>query len=105
MGVATTTPETSSQMTLENLAEFPEGRRVLTCIQCGLCAGTCPYGDVMAHFGSGGLRFLHDDLVDGSSHPPGESGLDEDHRLVGHGAMVEREASAILNSAATRLQS
>ncbi|MCX6636887.1 MAG: 4Fe-4S dicluster domain-containing protein, partial [Acidobacteria bacterium] len=34
-------------MTLENLFEFPEGRRVLTCLQCGLCAGTCPYGDVM----------------------------------------------------------
>jgi Fe-S oxidoreductase len=36
-------------MTLENLAEFPEGRKVLTCIQCGLCAGTCPYGEVMDH--------------------------------------------------------
>ena len=34
-------------MTLENLFEFPEGRRILTCIQCGVCAGTCPYGDVM----------------------------------------------------------
>jgi len=35
------------EMTLENLALFPEGREVLTCIQCGMCAGTCPYGDVM----------------------------------------------------------
>jgi Fe-S oxidoreductase len=32
---------------LENLFDTPEGRRVLTCIQCGACAGTCPYGDVM----------------------------------------------------------
>ncbi|MBI4874287.1 MAG: (Fe-S)-binding protein [Acidobacteria bacterium] len=33
--------------TLENLFEFPEGRRILTCIQCGACAGTCPYGEAM----------------------------------------------------------
>ncbi len=36
-----------SQLTLDNLSGFPEGRRVLTCIQCGTCAGTCPYGEVM----------------------------------------------------------
>jgi Fe-S oxidoreductase len=29
------------------LLDFPEGKRVLTCIQCGVCAGTCPYGEVM----------------------------------------------------------
>ncbi len=34
-------------MTLDNLLEFPEGRRILSCIQCGVCAGTCPYGEVM----------------------------------------------------------
>ncbi len=33
--------------TLEILLETPEGRRILTCIQCGICAGTCPYGEVM----------------------------------------------------------
>ena len=38
---------TTCELTLENFLEFPEGRRLLTCIQCGLCAGTCPYGDVM----------------------------------------------------------
>ncbi len=32
---------------LANLLATPEGRRILTCIQCGVCAGTCPYGDVM----------------------------------------------------------
>lgn len=37
------------ELTLDNLLEFPEGRKVLTCIQCGMCAGTCPYGDVMAY--------------------------------------------------------
>ncbi|MBI4811202.1 MAG: (Fe-S)-binding protein [Ignavibacteriales bacterium] len=34
-------------ITLENLTKTPEGRLVLTCIQCGTCAGTCPYGDYM----------------------------------------------------------
>ncbi|MHA2621436.1 MAG: (Fe-S)-binding protein [bacterium JZ-2024 1] len=34
-------------ITLENLLEYPEGRQILTCIQCGICAGTCPYGDFM----------------------------------------------------------
>jgi len=33
--------------TLETLLETPEGKRILTCIQCGMCAGTCPYGEYM----------------------------------------------------------
>jgi Fe-S oxidoreductase len=35
------------QITLETLPRYPEGSEILTCIQCGVCAGTCPYGDVM----------------------------------------------------------
>lgn len=35
------------ELTLENLLGTPEGRRILTCIQCGICAGTCPYGEHM----------------------------------------------------------
>jgi len=35
------------ELTLDNLLESPEGRKLMTCIQCGMCAGTCPYGDVM----------------------------------------------------------
>jgi Fe-S oxidoreductase len=46
---ATTTEQSACGLTLENLLEFPEGRKVLTCMQCGLCAGTCPYGEVMAY--------------------------------------------------------
>ena len=34
---------------LENLTQFPEGRRLWTCIQCGTCAGTCPYGELMQY--------------------------------------------------------
>jgi len=37
------------ELTLETLWETPEGRKILTCIQCGACAGTCPYGDVMEY--------------------------------------------------------
>ncbi len=48
MGTETTlVSEAPCEITLENFLEFPEGRKVLSCIQCGLCAGTCPYGDVM----------------------------------------------------------
>ncbi len=45
--VAATIPE--SQLTLENLLESPEGGRILSCLQCGMCAGTCPYGAFMAY--------------------------------------------------------
>jgi Fe-S oxidoreductase len=38
-----------ADISLENLSEFPEGKRVWTCIQCGTCAGTCPYGEVMQY--------------------------------------------------------
>ncbi len=34
-------------VTLETLTDSPEGREILTCMQCGTCSGTCPYGDVM----------------------------------------------------------
>jgi Fe-S oxidoreductase len=33
--------------TLESLLQTPEGKRIFTCIQCGTCAGTCPYGEYM----------------------------------------------------------
>ncbi|MBZ5618624.1 MAG: (Fe-S)-binding protein [Acidobacteriia bacterium] len=36
-------------VTLETLPRYPEGKEILTCIQCGVCAGTCPYGEVMEY--------------------------------------------------------
>ena len=42
-----TLPADCSEITLDNLFEHRAGRRLLTCIQCGACAGTCPYGEVM----------------------------------------------------------
>jgi Fe-S oxidoreductase len=35
------------EVTWETFLEIPEGRNALTCIQCGICAGTCPYGAEM----------------------------------------------------------
>ena len=37
------------ELTLDNLLQTPEGGRIQTCIQCGMCAGTCPYGEYMAY--------------------------------------------------------
>lgn len=45
--VPTLSAEPCHELTLDNLMDFPEGRRILTCIQCGTCAGTCPYGEEM----------------------------------------------------------
>jgi Fe-S oxidoreductase len=36
-------------VTLETLPQHPEGKEILTCLQCGACSGTCPYGDVMEY--------------------------------------------------------
>jgi len=35
------------KISFENLFESPEEKKILTCIQCGVCAGTCPYGEAM----------------------------------------------------------
>jgi Fe-S oxidoreductase len=40
---------TPADLTLENLLDTEIGKRLMTCIQCGVCVGTCPYGDVMVH--------------------------------------------------------
>ena len=37
----------SPTLTLDNLLDSPGGRELQSCIQCGICAGTCPYGDAM----------------------------------------------------------
>ena len=36
-------------ITLDNLWESPEGKLIMSCIQCGMCAGTCPYGEYMEY--------------------------------------------------------
>ena len=37
----------TGDLTLDGLLATPAGRALLSCIQCGTCAGTCPHGDVM----------------------------------------------------------
>jgi len=37
------------ELSLDNLFDFPEGRRILACMQCGMCTASCPYGDVMEY--------------------------------------------------------
>jgi Fe-S oxidoreductase len=36
-------------LSLEHLFDVPQGRRILSCLQCGTCSATCPYGDVMEY--------------------------------------------------------
>ena len=39
--------ESLKTITLDNLYDFPEGKLIATCIQCGTCSGACPYGEYM----------------------------------------------------------
>ena len=36
-------------LNFENLLESPEEKKLLTCIQCGVCSSTCPYGEAMEY--------------------------------------------------------
>lgn len=36
-------------VSLDRLYESAEGQRILSCIQCGTCAGACPYGEHMLY--------------------------------------------------------
>jgi Fe-S oxidoreductase len=47
--MATATVLDISDLTLDGLLASPVGRPLLSCIQCGTCAGTCPHGDVMRY--------------------------------------------------------
>ena len=47
--MATATVLETQDLTLDDLLASPEGRPLLSCIQCGTCAGTCPHGDVMRY--------------------------------------------------------
>lgn len=62
MTIADTTRATTTP--LDRLFESPEGRRVLTCLQCGTCTGTCPYGDVMAYPPRRIIAMLRAGLID-----------------------------------------
>jgi len=36
-------------VTLDNLLNSPEGKQIMSCMQCGVCSGTCPYGENMEY--------------------------------------------------------
>ncbi len=52
------------EMTWGTLFEYPEGRRVLSCIQCGMCVGTCPYGEHMKYPPRRIIGMLRDGLIE-----------------------------------------
>lgn len=56
------------ELTLDNLLETPEGHRIMSCIQCGLCAGTCPYGEHMAYPPRQIINMLRAGLIDDVFH-------------------------------------
>jgi Fe-S oxidoreductase len=47
--MATATVLETSDLTLDGLLASPLGRPLLSCIQCGTCAGTCPHGERMRY--------------------------------------------------------
>lgn len=51
-------------LTLDGLLATPAGRELLSCIQCGTCAGTCPYGEVMRHTPRRLIGMLREGLIE-----------------------------------------
>jgi len=47
-------------VTLDSLTETEEGQRILSCIQCGTCVGTCPNSEYMEFPPRRIIRALHD---------------------------------------------
>jgi dimethylglycine catabolism B len=45
-------------VTLDKLYDSTEGRRILSCIQCGTCAGACPHGEYMEYTPRGIISML-----------------------------------------------
>lgn len=50
--------------TLETLTQTPEGKQVLSCIQCGMCVGTCPYGEYMDYPPRRIIQMLRNGLIE-----------------------------------------
>ena len=49
MAIVERTVTCPSDTTLETLLATPEGAQIMTCLQCGTCAGACPYGEDMEY--------------------------------------------------------
>jgi Fe-S oxidoreductase len=64
MATATMVGPVPTELTLDGFLETAVGRRVLSCIQCGICAGTCPYGEVMEHTPRKIIGMLKEGLIE-----------------------------------------
>ena len=62
--MATATVLESPDISLDGLLASPAGRPLLSCIQCGTCAGACPYGDVMRYTPRCLIGMLREGLID-----------------------------------------
>ena len=49
MAIVERTVTCPTDTTLEPLMATPEGHQIMTCLQCGTCAGACPYGEDMEY--------------------------------------------------------
>ncbi len=70
----TRTPGTSEvslgQMFFIHLLQLPEGDRFRTCLQCGTCAGVCPYGEWMDYTPRKLISYLQSDLFEQALNSP-----------------------------------
>jgi Fe-S oxidoreductase len=62
--MATATVLETSDLTLDGLLASPLGRPMLSCIQCGTCAGTCPHGEHMRYTPRRLIGMLREGLAD-----------------------------------------
>ncbi len=51
-------------VTLDKLYATEEGRRILSCIQCGTCVGTCPHGEYMEYPPRRVIKMLKGGFID-----------------------------------------
>jgi dimethylglycine catabolism B len=64
MAIAERAVTCPTDTTLETLLATPEGRTIMTCLQCGTCAGTCPYGEYMEYPPRAVINMLWRGLLD-----------------------------------------
>jgi Fe-S oxidoreductase len=64
MALAERTVTCPTDTTLETLLATPEGRQIMTCLQCGTCAGACPYGEYMEYPPRAIVNMLRRGLLD-----------------------------------------
>lgn len=56
--------ESMRTLTLDNLYDSAEGKLILSCIQCGTCAGACPHGEYMEYPPRRIIKMLQLGLID-----------------------------------------